>query len=217
MKKNQLAKNLKRLIFEQNITPTQLSRVTAVPQPTIQRIIAGATQRPHISSLEPIAAHFSITIDQLLGDSPLSDSQEPGPALSKLGVNRIPLLNWSYEDIEQWLSNPCTQAHRTLIFNDSPLGESAFALSTSDAAMEPIFPIGCQLTFDPEREVKDRAYVLATTDHPKQLLFRQLLIDGYRYFIKPLSPHLQNTPIVEIKSTKNIIAVLAQAKFNYDS
>lgn len=213
---NQLAHNLRRLIFEHNTTPTQLSRATSVPQPTIQRIIAGTTTRPHISSLEPLAKHFKITVEQLLNNQAEPATADPlSSQLQDWGINRIPQLNWNLKELKHWLDKPCLEKHHKTVLNDTQASHQGFALEANDAAMEPIFPKGCLLTFDPSREIKDRAYILAITKNPKQLLFRQLLLDGERLYIKPLSPHLPQNTIIELPSKNNIVATLIQARFNY--
>jgi len=65
---------LKTLLFKNNINATELARAIDIPQPTIQRILAGKTEDPKLSTLTAIANYFSLTIDQLLGNSPLTDT-----------------------------------------------------------------------------------------------------------------------------------------------
>lgn len=93
MSQQKLSETLKRLLFEKNIKPTELARLTKVPQPTIQRIIAGTTARPHSNSLVPIADYFKISINQLKGAEPIDWLDKVEAKHS--GINQVPLLDWT--------------------------------------------------------------------------------------------------------------------------
>lgn len=60
-----LRSNLKALIEKANTNPTQLSRATGVPQPTIKRILDGTSAEARSRTIAPIAAHFNISVEDL--------------------------------------------------------------------------------------------------------------------------------------------------------
>lgn len=62
---NLLRKNLTYLIAKRQLNPTQLSRETGVPQPTIKRILDGTSEDPRTSTLAPLADYFGCTVSFL--------------------------------------------------------------------------------------------------------------------------------------------------------
>lgn len=58
---SQLQRNLAYLIAKRGINPTQLSKATGVPQPTIKRILDGTSGDPRTATVEPLADYFGCT------------------------------------------------------------------------------------------------------------------------------------------------------------
>lgn len=63
---------VKKLMSDRSIAPTELSKETNIPYPTLTQIIQGRNAYPKINNLIALAKYFSITIDQILGEQPLS-------------------------------------------------------------------------------------------------------------------------------------------------
>ena len=53
------------LLYKHNITPTDLSSQTNVPEVTIMRLLKNKNSNPTLSTLLPIAKYFKITINDL--------------------------------------------------------------------------------------------------------------------------------------------------------
>lgn len=209
MTKDTLSDTLKRLLFEQNLKPTELARLTKVPQPTIQRIIAGTTARPHISSLEPIANYFKISVEQLKGKQPIAWLASEQPS-----IHQLPLLPWS--DILTCSKNPEHRKKYSNTLTDAQTSDQSFATALTDNAMEPLFPVGTTLILDPERPAKDRSYVIAQLIITDELVFRQLITNGNKQYLRALSPELSSLPATELTTNDTILGVLVQAKHNFD-
>lgn len=75
---------LSHLMSENRITSAELARRTGIGQPVIYRIMTGSTDNPQVLTLKPIAEFFKISIDQLLGISPLSTRALNGFSLHTL-------------------------------------------------------------------------------------------------------------------------------------
>lgn len=60
---------------QQGIKSAELARKTGIGQPVIHRLMTGVTENPQVLTIKPIADYFSVTLDQLLGYCPLSQSQ----------------------------------------------------------------------------------------------------------------------------------------------
>jgi transcriptional regulator with XRE-family HTH domain len=52
--------------------PSQLSRLSGVPQPTIYRFLAGTIKSPHSDTLKRLAAVYGVSESQLRGNAPLN-------------------------------------------------------------------------------------------------------------------------------------------------
>lgn len=212
---NDLSSVLNQLLAAKKIKPMELARQTNVPQPTIQRIVAGTTTKPHPSSLEPIAKYFSINMDQLLGLEPIPWLENIQKRIQARG---IPLVDWS--QVTSWLdtfrSNSSNKPDSNVVISDANVGKKAFGLVIKDSSMEPLFSIGTKIIIDPEKEVKDRCFVVAKLHESKEATFRQLIIDGSNYFLKPLSQELREMQITKLHSDDKICGILVQAKRDFD-
>ena len=208
---------LNRLLGRKKIKPTELARLTNLPQPTVQRMVSGTTTKPHLTSLEPIAKFFSISIDQLLGLEPipwLDNMMSPS-----LQIRRVPIIEWN--DVLSWLNtdipNLKNVAHENSIISDSEIGPKAFALTVKDASMEPVFNIGTKIIVDPDKTIKDRCFVVVKFFENNETIFRQLIIDGYDYYIKALSIELVNSKLRKITPQNGkICGVLTQTRRDYE-
>lgn len=71
-----LSSILSHLMAEIGIKSAQLARETGIGQPVVHRLMTGATENPQVLTLKPIADFFDVSLDQLLGLSPLN-KQKP--------------------------------------------------------------------------------------------------------------------------------------------
>lgn len=210
-----LSTTLKRLLFEHNLNAMELARLTQIPQPTMQRLVAGTTARPHEKSLIPIAKYFGMTVEQLRGQTPITASTQPKIILEELGIHKIPLLSW--KQVEDWLLSPATRdkSMSESVLTEISAGPGSFALRLKDASMEPAFPIGTTVIFDSEKEIKDRYYILIKIKSFDEPVFRQLLLNAGERFIRPISPDLEQFQMYRLNEEDRILGVLIEAKQQY--
>ena len=201
MKNTRIAQILNRLMAEKKIRATELARRINLPQPTVHRIATGACEHPHISSLAPIAHFFSISVEQLKG-------HEPIPWLDR--ASKVPLLTW--EDVLHWPMRESAKQQSEFILTDAPVGKNGFALKIQDASMDPVFPKNTMLIADPEKQFKDRSYVIAKLSNYPEAIFRQLLIDAGDRYLKPLSPDFDQYRMTKMNNSDKILSVVIQAK-----
>lgn len=208
IKKPKISIILQKLIQEKNINVTELARQTKLKQPTLQRIVSGVYNRPHIKSLKPLADFFGITIEQLTGEDLISWL----PSKSEL-IRRIPILSptqaikWPVDAIKNKL-------HLHTII-DIEVNQHTFAIKMLDASMEPLFPKNTLLIIDPHKEATDRCYILVKTKEYPEPILRQLLIDGKNRYIKPLSPDFEQFKMLILHPTDMVLGILVQARLDY--
>jgi len=87
----------------------------------------------------------------------------------------------------------------------SSCGGEPFALTVLGDSMAPEFQEGQVIIIEPDGVVDNGRYVLALYQH--DYIFRQLIIEDKRYFLKPLNPAY---PTLEIDSLDAIKGVITQ-------
>ena len=85
-------------------------------------------------------------------------------------------------------------------------GNEPFALRVLGDSMEPEFPEGNIIIIDPDAVVKEGSYVFAQLKE-KDYIFRQLHIDGDKYYLKSLK---EGYPTLEISGLDVIHGVIVQ-------
>ena len=201
MKNTRIGQILTRLMADKKIRAAELARQINLPQPTVHRIATGACEHPHLSSLEPIADFFSVSIDQLKGHEPITWFDH---------VFKIPLLTW--KEVLNWPAKKNEMQNNELILTDAAVSKAGFALKIKDASMDPVFPKNTLLIADPERQAKDRSYIIAKLMNHPEAIFRQLLIDAGDYYLKSLSPDFDQYKMTRLNNNDKILSVVVQAK-----
>jgi transcriptional regulator with XRE-family HTH domain len=209
---NSITNKLKKLLFEHDLTPTELGRrLQDVPQQTIQRIVKGKIKKPHKKTLQIIADYFGLS---------LGDFYEESPQIMLFSEDLIKKNNESkLIDVYEWES-------LTLLFNENSLPiksirqlmimsgyhDDTFGAIMPDSSMSPYFPKDSILIIEPFQKFEDRSFVLVHLVQTKKFLFRQLLSDGESYFLKALSSDLANFPIRKLDSNDRIIGKLVETR-----
>lgn len=83
--------------------------------------------------------------------------------------------------------------------------DDLFALQVLGDSMEPEFEHGCIIVIDPAGVIQNGCFVMA--QHEGEYIFRQLLIQEDRYYLKPMRSSYET---VEIPSLKAIAGVIVQ-------
>lgn len=203
MKTTRVGQILSKLLADKNLRVAELARLVNIPQPTLHRIATGVCEHPHLSSLQPIADFFAISVDQLKGLD----------LIPHLDQNRkIPLLKW--DQIAHGFTNIANTKHTELVYTDAKVSPDAYAIHLEDASMDPVFPKGTLLIADPQRPPKDRSYVIAKLAKLKTPIFRQLHIDAQYFYLKPLSPALDRYKMTYLEENDSILSTVVQTKRN---
>ncbi|MEO8400560.1 MAG: helix-turn-helix transcriptional regulator [Gammaproteobacteria bacterium] len=70
---NNLSSVLSYLMSVKGIKCAELGRKTGVGQPVVYRLMTGVTENPQVLTIKPIAEYFGVSLDQLLGITPLNN------------------------------------------------------------------------------------------------------------------------------------------------
>jgi transcriptional regulator with XRE-family HTH domain len=214
LKKTFVSDILKALMLKKSIKTAQLARAIKVPRQTLQRIVSGSSPNPHDSTLEPIANYFNVSVSQIKGEKELPSSLSFFPTVFfEKDVYKIPVLKWDNLDrIKQAHANDTLEK----IAITSDINKNSFGLVLSDSSMAPFFTKGTILIIDPERDYRDRSFILAKLGEENLFLFRQILIDGQFKYLKPLSPDLNKFEMRIFNNNKDeVLGVLIEARKHY--
>ena len=199
---------IRQLLARDNINVTELARRIHLPQPTIHRLLTGKTEDPKLSTLSLIANYFLISIDQLLGHTPLSptaDAQSVTPLL-------VPLLTWQEAiNYETSIAAPASSNSKKWILIDGKAGQSTFALS-SKRSMEPRFPTDSVFIVDPSIQHSNGDLIVIHYPNTSEATIRELVLDGPKQALISIT---DNTHSETLTNDIKIIGVITQSRYYY--
>jgi SOS-response transcriptional repressor LexA len=199
---------IKLLMARNNLNVSELARRINLPQPTIQRLLAGKTDDPRLSTLIIIAGYFLISIDQLIGYSPLPNSSS---AVHPEG-RPIPILSWheaiDYKKIIKGLSK---NNWTNWILLDRRASSLTYTLKTKKS-MEPRFPIGSLLLVDPETQPDDGDMIVVWYPETSDATIRELILDGPRQSLLSIT---DNSVSEELTNKITVLGVIIESRFSF--
>ncbi|RRQ19962.1 S24 family peptidase [Thiohalobacter thiocyanaticus] len=89
-----------------------------------------------------------------------------------------------------------------------------FALQVLDDSMEPEFAKGCIIIIDPSGVVQNGSFVLARLEGD-DLIFRQLLVQDDRYYLKPMRSSYETLEIDGLHQISGVIVQRAGTRRSY--
>lgn len=123
---------------------------------------------------------------------------------------QVPTISWL--EAEQWLKNPeqfNAKSFPNNLIVSVQLSPQAFALKVEGDIMESpsgtSFPRECTIIVDTDQPAQNGTYVIAKTSHDSGLIFRQLIVDGSKRYLKPLN---QRYPVIELPTHGMIYGVI---------
>ena len=90
-----ISKQLSKLMRDNNLSQSALSRATGVPQPTINRILSEVTREPRRDSVVRIANFFGITPESLYETGGSKSARTPAAESVEEIYKRVAMLNVS--------------------------------------------------------------------------------------------------------------------------
>lgn len=215
--KKTLSEKIKRLRASHGLTQEQLAKSVGVSRVAVSKWESGDTQNLKHENLAALAHAFSISIGELLDESPRNarnaehglSNVEPGPDIRQ---SQIPLISWVQAgqfcaapdllqpgDAEEWL--PAVKR----------FGPHAYALRVVGDSMvlpypskDSFFP-GTIIFVDPDKPLTNGAKVIAKIDGTQEATFKVYSEDGGKRYLKPQNPQY---PVIEMDETMHICGVV---------
>ncbi len=201
-----LNKNLNTLVIREDFTTKDLSEAINIPLPTLNRLRSESQVNPTISSLIPICQYFNITLDQLLGFSPLLFSGEGKQESS--GLNAIPLLNCDavpYFEIQNELND------EPVIYTELPKNLGLYAMRVQATCWK-VFQKDSLIFVSTNITPQNDDYVVVYSLSDMVVGVKQLIIDIEGTYLKSLNDTLDT---IKLTSAYKISGVIVQAKYNF--
>lgn len=201
---------------DSNIDDQELSRHTFVPMPTISRLRNNPKSNPTISSLEPIAKFFDITIDQLIGKSELpKDRLSSSHVSSTYTYTKVPIINWS--DIDNYLEQNNTNNIKAIswVSSDRELNNSSFGLIINSISFGILFRKNSLIIIEPSKELVEGDHILIKTKINNFPSIRTVIYDNDKFYSKSCNPEIKG--LIELNNKSNVIGKIIETRYSYIS
>ncbi len=171
-----LVYNIKRLMRAKGLNEADLAKKTAIPQPTLHKVLAGRTGDPRISTLQLICKFFNISLDVAMY-TPAHEQLDVGATGVKRQTKNIPVISWQQGvDASNFLSLLTADSGSNWRIV-SVKSDKVVAL-VSKISMEPRFAMGTELLIDLNAKPADGDWVMVHYPNTDEATLRQLFLDG---------------------------------------
>ena len=221
-KTSKIKESLTTLMERTGVSENKLWRETGVNQSTINRILSGETLEPKMSNVDKLAAYFGLEGHDLItgnidGDvAPVTEQN-----FSNLEKQySVPLLTWDQiRNFRQFVDDEAKDRKLqgvTMIKVSRVDGPRVFCCkvegdSMSSSETRHSFPDGTVVQIDPDTPAENQSYVIAKPNKAAAPVFKQLVIDGDRRYLKPLNSRY---PIIECGPDFEIIGVAVELRLD---
>lgn len=201
---------LSHLLDVRGITEATLAKALNVPRATINKIRSGKIQSPRSTTLSMIANYFDVTVDQLIGASPLFNDiavkfiQIPIINLEKINNIHEALSIITFINHDSWMLLECADKYT------SP--NNLFAIKVTSDAMLPYFDSDTTIIIDLSAPVINRRYVIVRIANTNEILLRQIFIEGQTQILKPINSMFKT---IELSPQDEVIGVVVQSKRDF--
>lgn len=188
------------LISNSGLSECELSRRIDLTVATINKIKTGALSNPTAKTLEKIAQFFEITIDQLLGLSPLETfftgnlfciPYIPFDMLSSINDNGLNIHNH-----QEW---------KRIEINSDLKHHQLFATKSDSDAMYPLLDKNTLIIVDKDQKIQNKSLVLVRLHKLGEVIVRRLLIDGPFKILKSLN---NSFPDISLSEKDQVIGII---------
>jgi SOS-response transcriptional repressor LexA len=194
LQEQQIRQTLELLLQLHDLTEAELARRSKMPQPTIHRLLTGATPDPRLSTLLPLAEFFDITINQLVGAEPLPQLSRDISGTRKLV--KLPLIPWDKAaDWQKIIGDyiPANWQYWTTVTTDNKPSPNSFALIIEVKDMPPPFGYNSVLILDPDFELRHGSYVVIHRISDQSTTIKKLQFEGAEKWLVPLNEKIAAT------------------------
>lgn len=192
-----IAKNLNKLIKEDGITPSELSRITGVDRSVLHKILTGATKNPSIDSIKAIIQYYGFN-EVVLGVSNLQSTKG------------IPIISWSEALVFPSIDLDSKQRKYIKL----GLQSSDYFCLIPECTIDSRFSQDTLLIVDYNKKPKNLSYIIIKKENNKIASLKRFILDGETPYLKSIDssiPSVKYNPKIF-----KIIGVVVQSILNYE-
>ena len=190
-----------------DVSQAELARLTALPHPTINKIVHGQTKDPRLSTILVIANALKVSLNQLAGIDPLPSATED---FQKSQRHFIPVIEW--HEILDYINDtdyPC-QFKKWLAVDTEQNKNRYFALKTTPS-MAPRFKAQSLIIVEPtELPQIDGRIVLISFNNGEPTL-RRVMKDGENRRYRKLHPEVGEKTLT-LEAADRILGVIVETR-----
>ncbi|MFC3908549.1 LexA family protein [Legionella dresdenensis] len=194
-----IADNINRLMNEEGITASELSRITGIDRSVLHKIISGSTKNPTIDSIKAIIKHYSF-------DEVVFGVKEG----THKSCDEIPILSWADAACLSRLG--FTSNYKYLKVGYQP-PQASFALLI-EYTLDNRFPEGTFLIIDQNKKPKNGSYVIVKQENSNLASLKRFILDGSTAYLKSIDHSIPSVQYDD-KTTK-IVGVVIQSILNFE-
>lgn len=201
---NNLRLNLAYLIKKYKIDNEILAKCTGLSSATIASLRSRATN-PTISTLQPLVEFFNITIDELINqDCQQLDANRSEEANLSTRAKNISIPIISLDRVKDWPYQVTKSPEVQYINTKNDINNNCYALKLDGNVLLPQYKKNTLFIVDPDLEVNDSNLVVVSLNKTPAT-FRQVFIDSYKYYFKPINPDFGGMEFVENYSVHGVV------------
>lgn len=190
------------------ISESELCRVTNVSQATLWRLLNGDTD-PRASTLNAIATYFNISVDQLLGNQPITKATS-NAATTQNNAAYLPIFSLEKpNELLKMIGKVVPGNWNKWLDVESSIKNSCFVVEITGDSMWPDFTEGTLIIVDPTITPKHRSYVLCQLHKTNEIIFRQYIEERTEKLLKPINYAYKTIPL---QKTDAVIGVIIQSR-----
>lgn len=204
LEESPLARNLNALLEREGIRPAKLARDVSLPPATIQNLRCGDNINPTLSTLIILAKYFSVSVSQLIGETPLAQN------INKLTaqIKHIPVLSW--EEVRLW-PNMHVEKNEIIIVEDY-IETIDFALTYLEKPSEN-FPENCILLISYNINPKHGDFIIVYKNESAKAFLRQWIDEGDGVYLRSL---VVGYPLALYTSEYSVVGIVRGLKKKLD-
>lgn len=203
-------------------TKAGLARACDISKPAVTAWFNGSTTKLDGSNLLAAARYLGVRPEWLANGRGRmrieqgAENTEEGPAIR----GQVPEISWvqagnpseavdNFHPGDGERSIPVTVAVRRHTFALRVKGDSM----VDPSGIGPSFPEGITIIVEPDEEPRHRRFVVVKSDDETEATFKQLIIDGQDWYLRPLNPTYKTKPF---PADGRICGVVVQAVWTFD-
>lgn len=178
--------NIKILMQRHGLTIEELADELGVSISTINRLLMGTKIDPRLSTLRPIAKFFDVSIEELMGEKPLTFKvKDAGPFDNKQTLMQVPIIHWEQvKNAGEIVPNLNFDKWDNWIVVSNTMSEQAYALKIQQSSLPSPFYLHSIIVIDPGRDPKDSDYVLIMREENPMLA--SVVLNGIKRLYRSL-------------------------------